>query len=256
MSKPTRLPRWATDVSAVIEPSEAKKNTGYLTAEMPAPKVLNWLLYMIYGWCSYLNGLHMEPDFLGQTYTWTAQHVFNVRVLVGGLRSSGHVQLVGSDIHYTDGAGAAALRTRYKHIPFTFAHGGTLPSGQWEVGFDGAAQANGGATDGFLYIDLPSGCVLSSIAVGVLDGVGQSLTTRLERDTVSLLDGLTTVTTLGPERVSAGTNAYQLLIIGPLSETIDTTGARYRLVLQTPVAGIRILAIYATYQDPGFLGNT
>lgn len=56
MSKPTKLPEWASGGSAAItEPSEEKKDLGWVVAEKPAAQYFNWLLKNVYDWCTFLN---------------------------------------------------------------------------------------------------------------------------------------------------------------------------------------------------------
>lgn len=53
MLKPTKLPRWADVSGVIVEPSEAKKNIGFI-AERPTLGVLNWIFNLIYLWLSFL----------------------------------------------------------------------------------------------------------------------------------------------------------------------------------------------------------
>jgi hypothetical protein len=73
--KPTKLPEWASTVSAdttrVVEPTEGKKDVGFKTQEKPAAQLLNWLLYIIYTWCVYLD------EFLSDAHTWTGAQTFS-----------------------------------------------------------------------------------------------------------------------------------------------------------------------------------
>jgi len=55
MGKPTKLPRWSDQVPANnIEPSEEKKNTGWVPAEKPPAQFMNWLQNKFYEWSKYL----------------------------------------------------------------------------------------------------------------------------------------------------------------------------------------------------------
>lgn len=60
-TKPAGLPRWADNGGEVTEPSEAKKNVGFI-AERPAFGVFNWLHNLVYRWVSYFNDAVVEPD--------------------------------------------------------------------------------------------------------------------------------------------------------------------------------------------------
>lgn len=56
MPKPSKFPRWATDVSAVIaEPTESKKDVGWLAPEKPPDGAFNWLFKTIYDWLAWLD---------------------------------------------------------------------------------------------------------------------------------------------------------------------------------------------------------
>lgn len=78
VSKPTSLPRWATDGSALLtEPSSGKKDVGWEVEEPPADW-MNWLQNLVYQWLHYLDDLE------AQALTWTAEHVFDDDVTVNG----------------------------------------------------------------------------------------------------------------------------------------------------------------------------
>jgi hypothetical protein len=138
MSKPTVLPRWATDVNTTTDPGEAKKNTGYFAGEKPAPKVLNWLLNLNYLWNSYVANLENEPDFLGKLYRWTAKHDFQ-----NGLMASGAGVYNSGEVYYTDAAGALTARTRTVRRPWLEASQG-LPD---KVAGPTPSSGQAGATD-------------------------------------------------------------------------------------------------------------
>jgi len=56
MAKPSTLPRWATDAAAPLtEPTEGRKDLGFLVKDKPPAQVLNWLLYWLYQWTSWAN---------------------------------------------------------------------------------------------------------------------------------------------------------------------------------------------------------
>jgi hypothetical protein len=71
MPKPTTLPRWATGGTAqVVEPTEGKKDTGWVPLEKPPAQYENWARKLVYDWLVYLNGLANEA------FTWAAKHTF------------------------------------------------------------------------------------------------------------------------------------------------------------------------------------
>jgi len=56
MAKPDNLPRWADqNPGGVVEPNEAKKNTGWVVDERPPAQFFNWLLLKAYQWLQYLG---------------------------------------------------------------------------------------------------------------------------------------------------------------------------------------------------------
>jgi len=73
MPKPAQLPRWATGVSAKVtpEPTEGKKDLGWVSAEKPPEAYWNWLLNRIYLWCVYLDTITNEA------LTWAGKAIFN-----------------------------------------------------------------------------------------------------------------------------------------------------------------------------------
>jgi len=60
-TKPTTLPRWATDGAALlVEPNEGKKDIGWVVAEPPPAQVINWQENLTYQWCAYLDDLEAQ----------------------------------------------------------------------------------------------------------------------------------------------------------------------------------------------------
>jgi hypothetical protein len=259
MSKPSKLPRWATSAFTVTEPDELKKNGGYGAGEKPAPKVMNWLFNTIYAWCAYLQGLHTEPDFLGQAYTWTAVHVFQLGVAVGQLLSAGNIYLApGAHLRYSDVAGALQARTVTKHVPLNFLYASSGGASRWKANADGTVQSEGGSVSGALYLDLPSGAVLKQIVLGVTDAVSFTLDVTLKREEVSYFGyaGLPmTRTTLMAESSDATGNYQTVGTPDVFAETINNQANRYRLDITANAAGIKIHYVFAVFDDNGFMGN-
>ena len=80
MPKPTKLPRWAT-TGSVTEPTEAKKDSGWLAAEKPPAQFFNWLFNIINQWCVYLDAFESE------VHTFSARQEFN-RTIAPSVASS------------------------------------------------------------------------------------------------------------------------------------------------------------------------
>jgi len=52
-TQPTGIPRWASNLVQVIEPSELKKDVGFIPTEKPANQTTNWILYKGAEWDAY-----------------------------------------------------------------------------------------------------------------------------------------------------------------------------------------------------------
>lgn len=72
MSRPFKLPRWAdVTAGAIVEPTEAQKDSGWADAQKPPAKFLNWLLNGGYEFIKYLDAVvtgsnfWFEDDFVG-----------------------------------------------------------------------------------------------------------------------------------------------------------------------------------------------
>lgn len=81
-TKPAKLPRWAT-TGTKTEPTEGKKDSGYITSEKPSAQVFNWILNTIYLWCAWLD------DLANQAFTWTLAHTFQAGVVVTNSTTNG-----------------------------------------------------------------------------------------------------------------------------------------------------------------------
>lgn len=77
VSKPTQLPRWATAVGALVtEPSEAKKDAGWIAEPVPADW-WNWIWNRTYLWLLWLQ------DIANQSFVWTGAHDFSGATFIG-----------------------------------------------------------------------------------------------------------------------------------------------------------------------------
>lgn len=75
-TKPTVVPRWATDPADpgdLVEPTEDLKDAGWLPGQKPAAQVLNWMLNKGGEWAEYLD------EFLDDPHTWNALQTFTGR---------------------------------------------------------------------------------------------------------------------------------------------------------------------------------
>lgn len=96
MAQPSNLPRWSDTVSAdptrVFQPTSGKADVGWDEGERPAAEHINWLLWTIYLWCSYLKNLNTEA------LTWTVLQTFGASVAVTGTVTATGV-ITGSTLH-------------------------------------------------------------------------------------------------------------------------------------------------------------
>lgn len=54
-TKPTVLPRWATDAGRTLEPTSGEKDTGWQAGYKPPARKMNWLHNTVYGYLQYLE---------------------------------------------------------------------------------------------------------------------------------------------------------------------------------------------------------
>ena len=87
MAKPSKLPEWNSGGSNRVEPSSGTKGTGYATGDRPTSGVLNWLLYFIYSWIVWLDGV--TGGTIADAITWAALHTFQKGILVTTSTSNG-----------------------------------------------------------------------------------------------------------------------------------------------------------------------
>jgi len=81
--RPTKLPRWTTNptdpvlVTAIIEPSEAIKDQGFI-AEKPPFSTMNWLLNLMYVWTQWFSTAKSETARIGLSATIEQATAFNL----------------------------------------------------------------------------------------------------------------------------------------------------------------------------------
>jgi hypothetical protein len=280
MAQPSTLVAWATDANIATgaetgSPTKVDPGAPYVAqggvpgAQFVAP-YWNYVVNNHYQWLAYLADLDTDAYFLGQTYTWTATHTF-AATTHGGVathnalgnftalsRHSGIQLVTGGNVVYTDSAGAAAPRATTKFLPLAVQVGPTYAAGTWAVNVfgNGELSAVGAAADGFMWIDLPSGTVLTRVYVGLTDGAAQPLVWTVERETPNIASGVTTYAALGGGAVtSAGSAAFQNTSTAAFTETIANGNCRYRIKFAASAAGIKIHHVYVTFNDIGFSGN-
>lgn len=161
MAKPSLKPRWADVVSGdptkVLAPPGVKQDVGFSTAERPPAQFLNWLLWVIYLWVNYLDGLANEA------FTWAAAHTFQSAVTFQG-------SVTASDYRFTG--------TRDRMIPAsTGTEAGTTSTQDWSGdAFGAVTNTTPGSSEWTLPIIVESGetvtvAVQLSQATAVVGGV-------------------------------------------------------------------------------------
>ncbi|MNS52543.1 hypothetical protein D3C72_852610 [compost metagenome] len=90
MPKPSSKPRWGTSGAVITEPSEGKKNIGWLSPEKPPDGVFNWLFNLIYQWIDWLDGATGEDFAVSTTDSDTiAAAIAGLMTSVGNLETPG-----------------------------------------------------------------------------------------------------------------------------------------------------------------------
>ena len=106
MAKPSTTPSWGTDTNFAtgtesgtpvkVEPSSGYKAQGFIPGGYAVSPYLNWFMNLVFQWCTYLDGLNTDAQFLALTWAWTAAHTFtpgsgtNVTAVTGTARGTGY----------------------------------------------------------------------------------------------------------------------------------------------------------------------
>lgn len=153
MAPPSTLPLWATNASTTTEPTLGKKQAGWVAAEKPPAKWLNWWMNLVYQWIVYYGEKDAANGIVGlganTQAAWTATggnaagatitgHGSGQGVVaVGGATSGTGLQGTGGApngigvLGYGDGTGAGGYFT------------GGDSSGSGLVAIGGASNGNG-----------------------------------------------------------------------------------------------------------------
>lgn len=97
MAKPLKLPRWSATapgvgLSNVVEPSEGKKDAGFVSGERPPNQFFDWLFELIYEWIAWVDA-----------GAWTAVSlVLSGALTVVNIVATGSV--TGASLHFTAAA--------------------------------------------------------------------------------------------------------------------------------------------------------
>lgn len=124
MSKPTKLPRWATSGS-IVEPNEGAKDVGYQVGEAPIAEYDNWRAKLTHDWLAFLAPFFSDG---GPKRIQSAADIDGLKVLVGV--EPGDVAMIGMPDRF--GFYVATTTAAPELPPFQFASIGT-PGVYWVV---------------------------------------------------------------------------------------------------------------------------
>jgi hypothetical protein len=87
VTKPTIVPRWATDANRTVQPPEngalvTSKDMGFLVSTRPPARFANWLFNNIYLWILWLQDLNNQDFTAGGVGAWNGGHSFKASISV------------------------------------------------------------------------------------------------------------------------------------------------------------------------------
>jgi hypothetical protein len=252
MAKPTEIPSWATDAGATNDPGATRKATGFVTGKKAPAKWFNWLHNRAAQWFLYLDALHNEPEFLNKKYSWTGDHGF--------ARSVGAFNNVvfgpNSEPLYGDAAGVPGPRLRTVMLE---------PCGL--NGWDPRAMQGAGAASqdpsrnsigwGKIGLPVPYGGGLVRVRVGYerkAAGDDANLWVRKAMPAKTVPFG--EYVSLELFELSTTCTGQQIVDLGPITDTLDTSVAVYSLEIGPSANRTQPLPdvvhwIEMQYLDPG-----
>jgi hypothetical protein len=215
MAQPTDLPRWSTDPGTTTEPTEAKKDDGFVAGEKPAAQTHNWLFNTIYLWCDYLKNITSEA------LTWTA--VQTIQGSFSGVRAllvnNTSTDANSRGAHFATSANASALSA---------ANSGTNAATSFSNLATGAAIAAGNqpsaTTDYAMYLS-GGGLALVDTASFTTHPENYLRVTNLAKATVDItLNGSSITASAGHNFSSASVSGFDLTLV--LNVPVTSVGAR------------------------------
>jgi hypothetical protein len=114
MAQPINVPRWNTDLTNQTEPPAGQKDTGQVAGAPLDSSYFNWILFTIYEWVLWLQGLQ------GEILTWTGLNTFNAGIVV--------TKAAGDAVTATAGTGASAYAVKGTGNTGAGSHGGYFTS--------------------------------------------------------------------------------------------------------------------------------
>lgn len=226
MPKPTTLPRWNTDGTNRTAPSSGKMDTGFILNDKPTSGNFNWILYYIYSWLLWLDGL------LTTNGGFTA--LANQDITVSGTGAFKHGDMV-LQIAAADGQ-TDGVRTNTSNYWQFNAGGAGIPDHWTMVG-------NGGAV--YFPVQLKVGDRIKSVKWYIRDTSSHTMN-------MQLFGGPIGTTNVVVAQTSGGTGSNQTLTSSSVTTTI-AAGSFYSIEIKnndTTGTDHRIYGIEVTYDHP------
>lgn len=194
---------------------------------------------------------------LAASRAWGGAHSWTGFLISGGVLSgTGSIDIDGSCEtarflidHGSNEFDYKVARARAKILPFNFVRDSPSASDIVWAPTAGAGASSINAGTSILFIDLPSGAVITGIFAGVTPG-GGTVTLSARREVFNPFTGGVTNTAMGSPAASSGAG-YQLLDLGAMSVAVDNGLTRYSVSLQASVVLQQCQGIWVAYTDPG-----
>ena len=234
-TKPTDLARWADAGGAsLVEPSDGKKDVGWLAGERPAAQYKNWWQHTVHTWIKYLSdGVFTGAvQFVNGVTNGLSIVTGNLTIVAGGIQMLGDLDLEGDIIH--------GERTKLVSL-YSGAGNGTLSQGRIQKPSADALSHEVGLD--FILGDQIVGC-----AARVNDASGNAVTMSLYEKSEAGVE------TLIADATSSGTGDDAVLTIND-GVLIDSADFRYyvRFTTANDTGGTlpKVYRLAVTYDHPG-----
>lgn len=195
---------------------------------------------------------------LSASRAWGGVHSWGASFLISGgtLSGTGSIDIDGAVEsarfvidHGSNEWDYKVARARVKQLPFNFVRDNPSASDiVWAPNTgNGAVSINAGSS--IVFMDLPTGAVITGIFAGVTPGAG-TVTLSARRELFNVFTGGIINTAMGAPAASSG-GSYQLLDLGAMSVAVDNQLNRYSVSLQASAILQSCGGIWVSYTDPG-----
>ena len=208
-TKPTIVPRWATDLTNNTAPSSGQQDTGWTLSQVDVSSYDNWFKYYVYLWCLYLDD---------------GEVTFDVSVTTPDVIAS--VSVTAPVIFHTDGI--------KRKIPVTTVLRGSAGA---QLNTSGGVIAVGTNTERFIYsIPMAEGETLTGWSVHINDTSGGTATTaKLHK-----MNANTQVESVVGSIQTSSQSGHEELINTGLSELAADTDSYYIVVWPGGSSGLNL----------------